>query len=384
MKSLSESKKDKQTILVMSYFTADCSGNFIASLLALAEKGKQKNYDFVFMFPLKDDGTECNWMEYIRSYGHEVITIDLNDSTENQTKLLFKIIEEKNIKLIHNHFSLLDNICLWNKELHSKVKILYHDHMDYVAEDPIKPQRSAQTKRAKRYREYGIGVISVMKRKHKGYFFTPKRWYVPNGIAYKRNVERSLSREECRKILDIGPNEKLCLFLGWDIYRKGLDIAIKAINKAREQGNNIILGLAGFEENPSVECIERIKSKIGIDPRQEGVKFLGSWEDMYALHRAADVFLSASRTEAFAYAILEAISQNVPVVASDINGTRWCYKYSKSFKFPNEDYEKCAEALIKAVEQRNTKSNKDNITEKYNIDIWCDRVMLVYKKMIKS
>lgn len=380
MERLGDFVKDKKTVLVMSNFRANCSGNFIASLLALAEKGKLKNYDFVFMFPLRDDGTECNWTEYIRNHGYEVVTFNAMDSMENQTKFLFKIIEDRHIQLIHNHFSLLDNICLWNKELHSKVKILYHDHMDYIAEEPIKPQKKAQIKLAKRYREYGIGVISVMKRKHKGYFLTPKRWYVPNGISYKRNVERSISREECREIIGIGSNEKLCLLLGWDIYRKGLDIAIKAVNRAREQGHNIVLGLPGFEKNP--ECIERIKSITGLDPIQEGIKFLGSWEDMYALHRAADVFLSASRTEAFAYAILEAISENVPVVASDISGTRWCYKYSKSFKFPSEDYEKCSEALIKAVEQRNTKSNKDSITRKYNIDIWCERVLRVYKKMI--
>ena len=244
-------------------------------------------------------------------------------------------------------------------------------------------QLKKQIKLSKRYKEYGIGVISVMKRKHRGYFFTPKRWYIPNGITFKRNVERSLSREACRKILGLKDDEKLCLFLGWDIYRKGLDIAIKAITKAREQGLNITLGLAGFGTNPDEKQIKRIKEIIGFDPRVDGVRFLEAWEDMYALHRAADVFLSASRTEAFAYAILEAISQNVPVVASNISGTRWCLKYSKAFKFPSENVDKCADALIKAVALRDEPSNYKEITEKYNIDIWCDRVLGVYQEMLK-
>jgi glycosyltransferase involved in cell wall biosynthesis len=104
---------------------------------------------------------------------------------------------------------------------------------------------------------------------------------------------------------------------------------------------------------------------------------------MFALLSAADIFLSASRTEAFSYAILEAISQNVPVVASDISGTRWCLKYSKSFKYPAEDYEACADAIIKASKIRGLPSNGDKIVDKYNIDIWCDRVLNVYNKMLK-
>ena len=126
------------------------------------------------LFPLCDDGSECSWVEYIRQHGYEVILYDENQSSEEKTKFLFNLIEEKHIDLLHNHFSLLDGICLWNKELHSKVKILYHDHMDYVAEMPVKPQLKKQIKISKRYKEYGIGVISVMKRKHRGYFLRPK------------------------------------------------------------------------------------------------------------------------------------------------------------------------------------------------------------------
>lgn len=367
----------------MANFRADCSGNFINSLLALAENGKQKyNYNYIFLFPLREDGTECVWIEYIRSYGWEVFTIDEQQSINLLEQFLFDLITEKHVDLIHNHFNLFNEICLWNKELHSKVKILYHDHMDYAAEEPIKPQVKKQIKLAKRYREYGIGVISVMKRKHIGYFLAPHRWYIPNGITFQRNVEYSMSREECRNILGLKDNEKLCLFLGWDIYRKGLDIAIKAVQKARKQGYSIVLGLAGFGKKPSEQYILQIKDIIGFDPRQEGVRFLDSWEDMYALHRAADVFLSASRTEAFSYAILETISQNVPVVCSDISGTRWCLKYSKAIKFPSENVDKCAQAIIKAMNLRNQPSNHQTITAKYNIDVWSDRVLSVYKKML--
>jgi hypothetical protein len=49
--------------------------------------------------------------------------------------------------------------------------------MDYIAEQPIKPQLKKHIKLAKRYREYGIGVISVMKRKHRIFFSSEKMVY---------------------------------------------------------------------------------------------------------------------------------------------------------------------------------------------------------------
>lgn len=369
-------------VLVMANFRAECSGNFINSILELAKQGRIQEINTVFLFPLKDDETECDWIDYIRKEGFQVLLYSPHLSHEEMAQRLLKIIEQYEINLIHSHFSCLHTVLLWNKEIHSKVKILFHDHMDYLAEEKVWPQLKKQIKTAKRYKEYGIGVISVMKKKHKGYFVVPQRWYVPNGITFKRNVEKSLSREACRKELKLEENQKLCLFLGWDIYRKGLDIAIKSINKLREENANVILGIVGFGKDPCKDELMRIENVTGISPKQDGVLFIDSWEDMYALHRAADVYLSASRTEAFSYGILEAISQNVPVVVSDIEGTKWSWKYTKTIKFKNEDFKQCAKAIEKALGMRENESNRNDLLEKYHIEVWCKRVIDIYRKFV--
>ena len=370
------------SILVMANFKAECSGNFINSLLALGYKAKELSYNMVYMFPQLADGTERGWVEYMRNKGFTVITYSEALSPTETEAFLFQIIEDYKIDLIHSHFSCLGNLLLWNKELHNRVKIIFHDHMDYIADKPYYPQLKKQIKTAKRYREYGIGVISVMKKKHNRYLFVKNKWYIPNGITFERNVEKSLTREEMRQKLGISAEERLCLFLGWDIYRKGLDIAIRATQKVREQGYPLILGVVGFGADPDNAQLERIKSVIHFDPLQEGVRFLDSEEDMFALHRASDVYLSASRTEAFSYGILEAISQNVPVVASNISGTRWCLKYSKSLPFKTENTEMCAQAVIKALPMRNDPSNMDVFMTKYDIDHWVEQVFAVYQEFM--
>lgn len=372
-------------VLIMSDFRAKCSGNFINSLMHLAVRMREKQWTPIFMFPLYDDGSEMGWMDYIRNYtggGYTVVTYNCSMLNDELAQFIMDLVDEYHIDLIHSHFSCCNQVLLWNKELHKKVKILYHDHMDYVAEQPVKPQLIKQIKVAKRYREYGIGVISVMKKKHRGYFLAPNRWYVPNAITFERNIEKSMTREECRAMLGLQSDDILCLFLGWDIYRKGLDIAIRAIQEAQKINPKLILGVIGFEKNPNAETIERIQSVVGFDPRQNGVRFLDSMEDMFALLRASDVYLSASRTEAFAYGILEAISQNVPVVVSNITGTKWAWKYTKCIKFKKENVKDCAKAILKAIPQRFMDSNNKDLVDKYNIDTWCERVMAVYEKMV--
>ena len=372
-------------VLIMSDFNPKCSGNFIGSLLHLGEKCKKEGITPIFMFPLNADGSEAVWLDYIRHnkiFGeHTVLIYDGSKSNDELTEYLFKIIDEYQIDLIHSHFSAMETVLVWNRELQKRVKILFHDHMDYVAEEPVMPQLKRQIKRSKRYREYGIGVISVMKRKHRGYLFTPKKWYIANAITFERNVEYSESRNEIRKSLQLNDDDILCLFLGWDIYRKGLDVAIKGVLEARKVNEHIKLGVVGFGKNPSEEALKKIKKVVGFDPIQEGIIFVDYFEDMFALHRASDVYISASRTEAFAYGILEAISQNVPVVISDINGTKWAKKYSKCISFKSENSNDLAKAILKVAPLRFADSNYEDIVKKYDIDVWCDKVIAVYRKM---
>ena len=332
------------------------------------------------MFPYNSDGSEPRWKEYIESYGYDFLLYDRTEKSEVLTHMLLRLIDERKINIIHSHFSSCYASLLWSKEIHNKVKILFHDHMDYVPHEPFKPQILKQIKAGKRYREYGIGVISVMKRKSRFYFMAKDRWYIPNGISFKRNVKYSLTREEYRKKLGLKDEDKFVLFLGWDILRKGVDIAIKSVIDCRKTQPNIRLGMTGFTSNPSKKDIERIKEVLGFDPRQEGIMFLDSEEDMYALHRAADVYLSASRTEAFSYGILEAISQNVPVVMSNISGTRWAKSYTKCKVFRNNDVYDCARAIVETLDLRFLPSNKDKFMIKYNIDDWCGKVIAVYER----
>lgn len=237
-----------------------------------------------------------------------------------------------------------------------------------------------ETEGSLRYRKNGIAIASVNPQKDQAYCFA-RHWYIPNGLSLLRNVPHSASREECREELGIAPQERICLFLGWDVHRKGLDIAVKAVSKIRKTDPTMLLGIVGIGDPPNPDRMKFILDTTGIDPESSWIRYLPSREDMFAYHRAADVYLSASRSEAFSYGILEAISQNTPVVVSDIKGTSWCHEYIKTVVYPTEDADACAEAIKKALSMGHDSSNAQDIVVSYSVQKWCDQMIEVYRDL---
>lgn len=367
-------------VLITADYRAPSSGNFIASLLELAERMRDAGHSTCFLFPDNGKGG-YSWSKWLESSGFSVWLMDMSISEDEKVAFLEKIVSENKINLIHTHFGLCHRILLTRrKDLHN-VKVLIHDHMDFSPEGNLQKQKLRTLMWSALYQVMGVGVVSVMERKHRTYFLTSKkrRWYVPNGLSLRRNVPRELTREERRQQLGVAENQKLCLFLGWDMYRKGVDIAVKAVADLRQRDPGVHLGLVGFSDNPSEKSLQWIRERTGIDPVCDWIHFFPSTEDMFSYHRAADVYLSASRKEAFSYGILESISQNTPVVVSDIEGTAWAQEYDKCLCYPVEDAHACAEAIEASLPRREEPSNKDVLLEHYGIDGWCRCIMDIYQ-----
>ena len=365
-------------ILIAADYATPASGNFIASCVELGRFLRQNGDDLVFIFPENNNTlSETSWVKWLENEDFKVELINIKDKTENQQlEFLINVIKKYSIDILHIHFGFFHHI-VTKFANHIGVKIIVHDHMDFSAEGNLTKQKLRAILSSLVYRKNKITVVSVNPQKDNMYFFANHK-YVPNGLSMLRNVSVSASREECRAEIGLAPNDKICLFLGWDLYRKGLDVAIKAVNEIRKENPQMFLGVVGVGTPPTKLCCDFIKERTGIDPESKWIKFLPSREDMFAYHKAVDVYLSASRAEAFSYGILEAISQNTPVVVSDIKGTSWCHNYDKAVLYSTEDYKDCARAIKQALNMHNAKSNYQEITDKYNIKHWCKEIYKIY------
>lgn len=366
-------------ILIAANYLAPFGGNFIGSLLDLASRIRARGDNAVFLFPKRPEG-ERPWCEWIRKNGYEVLAADLSVPEEEQVRFLRSVIDDKKIDLLHLHFEIYNHLIRKYANDLKPVRILIHDHMGYATGTSELKQKLRLALFSSVYARHGYGMITVMKQKRNTYAFMPKKWYVPNGVSMIRNVEVFSSRGETRAQLGIKDDERLAILFGWAMKRKGVDVAAQAISILRQQGHDVLLGLIGGD----VDQYRSFIGQYGVDPNSDWIRFIDSREDVYSLHRAADVLLSASRNEGFPYSILEAISQNTPVAASDIPETRWAGKYQKCAIYPVESPEACADAILRALQFGDAPSNAAEIIEEYSIEKWCSRILDVYDRMCRK
>lgn len=365
-------------ILIAADYSTPASGNFIASVFELGKSLEKDNHKLFFIFPESTHTLSNNsWVHWLEKEDFKVFLTKHKDG-EQALSFLQEVINKNNIDILHLHFGMYHKIIL-NHAKALGVKIFVHDHMEFNPKVSLAQQKVYCAVTSLKYRLNKINVICVNERKCKAYLFA-KRFFIPNGISFKRNVTTFATREETRKKLGLKDNQKLCLFLGWHLHTKGMDIAFKAVEKLSKSNPDIVLGVVGHSGNPTDEQLNSIKEFTDVDPRSSFIKFLESTEDIFAYHNASDVYLSASRTEAFPYSVLEAISQNTPLVMSDIPATVWAHSYDKAFVYPTEDYSACANAIEQAFQlDRNAPSNFGEFIEKYSIENWCAAIKSIYK-----
>jgi glycosyltransferase involved in cell wall biosynthesis len=109
------------------------------------------------------------------------------------------------------------------------------------------------------------------------------------------------------------------LFVGSNWYRKGLDIAIRALAELGEEFEDVTLIVAGAKRQVADHRIAELPKQLNVEER---VQFLGAVDrqQLPLLFRACDLFTLPSRQEALGVAILEALATGMPVVATSVGG----------------------------------------------------------------
>jgi len=167
---------------------------------------------------------------------------------------------------------------------------------------------------------------------------------IPNGVDTRRFVPADpADRRRLRRALGLPPVPAV-LYAGRLAPEKGVDVLVDGWAEARRRGVVGTLCLVG--DGPERAALERRTRDHGI---LGAVRFAGPTDDVAPWLAAAEAFVLPSRTEGLSLALLEAMAAGLPVIATDVGGTRDAAG-GAAVLVPPDDPRALAEALAAILE----------------------------------
>jgi glycosyltransferase involved in cell wall biosynthesis len=166
-----------------------------------------------------------------------------------------------------------------------------------------------------------ISVSESVKRKRFDRFHVSMRQkikIVHNGIDIDAFKPEQKTRNQARRDLDVGENEVLFGLVANYIPLKGQDFFLRTLGKVIE--GNLTLPIKALLvgrplDLPYFRMLEHLVSEMGLEKK---VIFMGFTRSINDIYTALDVFVLTSKREGFSRSILEAMSANLPIVATHL------------------------------------------------------------------
>ena len=364
-------KNKKLKVLLACDYLGPNPGNFIPSILEL------ENYIHIYggatVYAFSDKCREFGWCKEMAAAGKKIYFYE-SKALRYGVRFLNDIIKKENVNVIHTHFEPFDKPTLLIKLMHPSVKIVWHLHDDFTLGIVQKPTLLQRVKMFARDHLVDTIAVSPHIKTKNGYVLINHlaTKYLPSGTKF------DIDRQELRKNLGIAKNDFAIFFFGWDKIRKGLDIACEMLSFLTEE-----------ERNHCKLCIQVTKNEKNEEfvreycAYPEKIIWMKSTPDVYNYHMAADVMLSAARSETFAYTIMEALAVGTAVVSSDIPGVQWSKEYSNIWYFESGNAKACANAIEKCMSEFNEDcavETAQKIRESLPISEWCRQIYEIYTK----
>ena len=364
---MSEIQNPFRVLQVMDYYSA-YPGNFMHSIKALEVEIHKSGGILVYVMP--EAALRRDWVLEMQAAGKNMRF--LSGNTVKDALLIRKLVKQFDINIIHSHFA--------TRRLYLPIRIarignrriphFFHAHSQPKrGEKPFLDFIRNRLIDETLYICVGESVAAPYSARGR------KCAVVRNAVDFSRLEQfQQLDRSEYL----IKPSNRLLLMLGYDFQIKGIDVAIKALQKY-DKGHEWILLIcvaSRFEraKEQAADLLGEIPSWLKLVPPRN---------DIASYFRLADVFLSASRTEGIPYALLEAAYCGTPVAASDIPGQKELkIPYKAEFECENEEelYTAVASLLSRPEEtaRRESAEAKEYIKQSFAMDRWTGEILKLY------
>lgn len=354
-------------VLLACDYLSPHPGNFIPSITALDDYVTEKGGRVVYAFPSR---CECFlWCQRLVKNGKRIYFYG-SKSLRNSLTFLNRIIKLEKVNVIHTHFEPFDKPSLLIKLLHPSIKVIWHLHNDFTL-------GLTQTKTPKQVLKdilvnHLITTIAVsphIKTKNGYVLINHLADNCPEVGTYRRN-------DDFRTSIGVRAEEKLILSFGWDKITKGLDTACEMLSYLPDTiRSKCKLGIQVYKCPENEDFVKKHCSY------QEQIIWLEGTDDVFRYHMAADIMLSAARSETFAYTIMEALAVGTSVVSTDIPGVQWSKDFGNIWFFESGNSEDCARAIVQCLKEQTRETSMETavqIRTKLPICRWCEDIYKIY------
>jgi glycosyltransferase involved in cell wall biosynthesis len=227
-----------------------------------------------------------------------------------------------------------------------------------------------------------IGVSEFVGGELRSVFPSHKVVVVPNGLDVDSLRDRSTLRNEFRLTHEIASDVPMVGILGDLREAKGqrdFVLAAAEVVKTVPNAEFVIAGLDYTIDHSFRRELRRLGRALGIGDR---ILWLDWLEDTAPFYAAIDVFVSASHSESFGLAILEAMIRETPVVATETEGARELLG-SDALLVPVGDPVALAGAICSTLFDDRLRSNGGKLrrraAEKFSLERMLDETEQVYR-----
>lgn len=209
---------------------------------------------------------------------------------------------------------------------------------------------------------------------------------IPNGVNFE-DRRKHYDRDRIRAELSWGLETQVVTFVGRLVHAKGVDWLLdiwKIVSRAEPQARLLIVG-----DGPDRATLSARAARLGVG---DTVAFVGRQEDVYRFLTASDVFVLPSRLEGISNALLEAMSQGLPVIAADdqLGGNRTVVtQQGGGIIIPLGDTEAFAQSLLSLLRDQRLRIEmgrraRQNVMEGFSIESVARRYVEVYHELLET
>ena len=190
----------------------------------------------------------------------------------------------------------------------------------------------------------------------------------------------------------INKKDFIILFPGRLTKWKGHEIFIESLSLLLEENNkeNFHAIILGSDQGRKVYT-KKLSLLVERYRLSKKITFIENCKEMPQAYKLSDVVISASiEPEAFGRVAVEAQAMKIPIIASDIGGSRETILNGKSgLLYKYNDKTELAKAINKIMEMNKNslilmgEQGRKNVEKKFNVDQMCQTTFTEYKKLLK-